>query len=59
MMARYIITIDVMPQRNDPSGKRRLRMMLKSLWRAWSMRCVTVKPETTPGAKPEASEGQA
>ncbi len=41
---RYIITLDTTPSHKVPYGKRRLRMMLKTLWRGWQMRCVSVAP---------------
>lgn len=47
---RYVLTIDTTPSHNDPTGKRRLRMMLKTLWRGWQMRCVEVKPARATGA---------
>lgn len=50
---RYIVVIDTTPSRTDPTGVRRLRMMLKTLWRGWQMRCVEVKPSRAT----EAGEG--
>ncbi len=42
---RFHIIVDATPKRSDPHGHRRLRGLLKTLWRGWQMRCVSVTPE--------------
>jgi hypothetical protein len=29
---------------DTPGGMRRLRMALKTLWRAWRLKCVSIRP---------------
>jgi hypothetical protein len=35
------------PRWQDPDGTRRLRAMLKSMLRAWGVRCITFQPLTS------------
>ncbi len=39
----FTVTLRPLPQANDPSGDRRLRMGLKLLLRAFGLRCVEVR----------------
>lgn len=40
----YTLIVRVPAHQDDPEGIRRLRGILKHLWRAWGVRCVDVRP---------------
>ena len=39
---RFTLTVEAVPQADDPDGVRRLRMALKRLWRNHGLRCLSV-----------------